>query len=250
MNTVLRIKNLEKRYHLKDGEIKALDDISFDVKSGEFISIVGPSGCGKSTLLSIIGGLEKKSKGILIYNKYGTKIAYMLQDDTLFPWLTVLENCLIGLKIQKLYSKEKKKDVIRLLEKYGLKEFINSYPNALSGGMRQRVALIRTLTINPDILLLDESFSALDHQARIKVSNDVYNIIKQENKTAIMVTHNISEAITMSDRVIVLTKRPSSVKKIYNIKLKEKSDPIKNRNDDNFRKYYEEIWNELEVQNE
>ena len=193
MNKIIEIKNLRKYYHDKNGETLAIDNISLEVNKGDFISIIGTSGCGKSTLLSILAGLETKSEGIIKYNKKNFKIGYMLQKDSLFPWRTVLENCLIGLEIEKTITKEKKEKVISLLEKYGLKEFINKYPSSLSGGMKQRVALIRTLAINPDILLLDEPLSALDYQTRLTLSDDLYKIIKEEKKTAIMVTHDLGE---------------------------------------------------------
>ena len=193
MNKLLEIRKIKKYYHDINSETLAIDDISFDVYEGDFISIVGTSGCGKSTLLSILAGIENKSEGTIKYNKNDIKIEYMLQKDSLFPWRTVLENCLIGLEIEKKLTQEKKEKVISLLEKYGLKEFINKYPSSLSGGMKQRVALIRTLAINPDILLLDEPLSALDYQTRLSLSDDLYKIIKHEKKTAIMVTHDLGE---------------------------------------------------------
>lgn len=229
------------------GEITAIKDISFKVKESEFIAIVGPSGCGKSTLLSILCGLENSSDGEIIYpNKEKNKIGYMLQQDCLFSWLSILDNCLIGLKVQGKIKKKDKDYVIKLLETYGLKDFINKYPNSLSGGMRQRVALIRTLATNPDILLLDEPFSALDYQTRLAVSDDVFKIIKNENKTAIMITHDISEAISMADRIIVLSKRPAIIKKELKINLTNKSTPIENRKCIEFASYYQDIWKELD----
>ncbi|MEG0995226.1 MAG: ATP-binding cassette domain-containing protein [Bacilli bacterium] len=197
MNYLLKIENLKKVYHDINGEILALDNINFEVKDKEFISIVGPSGCGKSTLLSILNNLENKSSGKITYSKDNIKFGYMLQKDSLFPWLNVLDNCLLGLKISKSLNKKTKDFVINLLNTYGLKDFIYKYPSSLSGGMKQRVALIRTLAINPDILLLDEPFSALDYQSRLILSDDVYNIIKKEGKTAIMVTHDLAEVISL-----------------------------------------------------
>lgn len=241
---ILRIKNLEKKYQTNKEEIVALKDISFDVFHGEFVSIVGPSGCGKSTILSILSNLIEKSGGdIKIYNNY--KIGYMLQNDSLLPFLNVLDNCLIGLRVSKSLTEENKEYVIDLLKKYGLGEFIYKYPNNLSGGMRQRVALIRTLAVRPDILLLDEAFSSLDYQTRLNIGNDIYEIIKEEKKTAIMVTHDIAEAISMSDRIIVLSKRPSIVKKVYDVVLDKKTSPINNRQDKNFSKYFNLIWRDL-----
>ena len=241
----LEVSHLKKYYHTPGEEILALDDISFDVEDGEFISIVGPSGCGKSTILSILNNLIDKSSGeININNK---SIAYMLQGDSLLPFLTILDNALLGLKVTKKLTEESKNYVINLLKTYGLEDFMNKYPNSLSGGMKQRVALIRTLSLSPDILLLDEATSALDYQSSLIICDDIYKILKKEKKTLIMVTHDISQAISMSDRIIVLSKRPSIVKNIYEIKLNNKSTPINNRKDKEFSKYYEMIWRDLDV---
>lgn len=242
---MLKIKNLKKIYHTPKEEIEAISDFSFDLQENEFVAILGPSGCGKSTILKILSGLEDKSDGLVEISN-GIKLGYMLQEDSLFDWLTIKENCLIGLKIQNLLTKESEENVIRLLKTYGLKDFINSYPKNLSGGMRQRVALIRTLAINPDILLLDEPFSALDYQSRLAVSDDVYKIIKKEKKSAIIVTHDIAEAISIADRVIVLTNRPSKIKKVYDIKLTNKSNPIENRKAKEFSTYYDLIWKDID----
>ena len=242
---ILEVTNLKKYYHTPSEEVLALDSINFDVSEGEFISIVGPSGCGKSTILSILSNLIDKSSGkININNK---SIAYMLQSDSLLPFLTILDNCLIGLKVTKKLTEENKKYVINLLKTYGLGDFLDKYPSSLSGGMRQRVALIRTLSVKPDILLLDEATSALDYQSSLIISEDIYKILKKEKKTLIMVTHDIGLAISMSDRVIVLSKRPSVVKNIYEIKLNNKSTPINNRRDKYFSKYYEMLWRDLDV---
>lgn len=193
-NKILEISNLKKIYHDKNSEITAIDNISLLIKDKEFVSIVGPSGCGKSTLLSILSGLEEKSCGDILLDK-NLKVGYMLQKDSLFPWRTILENCLVGLEVTNTLNDTSKKRVIRLLETYGLKDFMNKYPDSLSGGMRQRVALIRTLATDPDILLLDEPFSALDYVTRLALSDDLYRIIKNEGKTAIMVTHDLAESI-------------------------------------------------------
>lgn len=245
MNYILSVRNLKKIYHTKDDEIEAIKNITFNVEEGKFIAIVGPSGCGKSTLLSILCGLENKTDGEIEF-KDDTKIGYMLQQDALFNFRTILKNCLLGLEINKDLTSVNKKKVIKLLEDYGLKDFINKYPEELSGGMRQRVALIRTLATNPDILLLDEPFSALDYQTRLAVSDDVYKIIKQENKTVIMVTHDLAEAISMADTVIVLSHRPATIKNIIDIDLTDKSTPINNRKSKEFARYYEMIWKEID----
>ncbi len=245
MNKIIELKEINKKYYNMKGELTAIEDISFSVFEGEYVAIVGPSGCGKSTLLNIIGNIDKKSGGEIILNK-DTKIGYMLQEDSLFPWLTILDNCLIGLKVRGEVSDDKIDYVKKLLNIYGLKDFMNSYPTSLSGGMRQRVALIRTLAMKPDILLLDEPFSALDYQTRLAVSDDVYKIIKNTGKTVIMITHDIAEAISMADRVIVLTERPAKVKQIYNIEMEGKSTPINNRKCREFSEYYDMIWKEID----
>lgn len=245
MNSIIKISNLSKSYYTSKEEIQALKNISFEIKKGEFISIIGPSGCGKSTLLSIIGNLEDKTSG-KITKESNLKIGYMFQTDTLLDWLNVLDNCLLGLSISKQLTNKTKQKAINYLNKYGLKEFIYAYPRQLSGGMRQRVALIRTLMLSPDIILLDEAFSALDYQSRLKVSNDVYTILKEENITTIMVTHDIAEAISMSDKVIVLSKRPATIKHIYPIKLENLSTPINNRKDKQFNYYFDLLWEELD----
>lgn len=191
---ILSIKDLRKIYHTKQNEILAVDNFSFDLKEGEFVAIVGPSGCGKSTILSILCGLDEASSGTIETNK-DIKFGYMLQGDNLFEWQTIFKNCLLGLEINKNVTKENKEYVKKLLKTYGLEEFMDAYPSNLSGGMRQRVSLIRTLATKPDLLFLDEPFSALDYQSRLAVSDDVYKIIKKEKKSAIMVTHDISEPI-------------------------------------------------------
>ena len=244
MGKILEVKNICKTYQAENGEIEALKDINFEVKEGEYISIIGPSGCGKSTLLSIIAGLESKTSGDTYING---KIGYMLQKDNLLEWRTIYKNVLLGLEIQKNNTEENKKYVEELLKKYGLYEFKDKYPTQLSGGMRQRVALIRTLAIRPNILLLDEAFSALDYQTRLMVTEDIYKILKNENITAVMVTHDISEAISMSDRVIVLSHRPATVKKIYDIDFEmENRTPLNCRENPKFSNYFNLMWKELD----
>ena len=245
MKKVLELKNVSKKYQAKNGEIEALKNISFDVNEGEFVSIIGPSGCGKSTLLSIIAGLEPKTEGeITITGGLG----YMLQKDSLLEWRSIYDNVMFGLEIRRKKTKESEEYVIELLKKYGLYEFKDKYPNQLSGGMRQRAALIRTLAINPKILLLDEAFSALDYQTRIMVTNDIFHILKEENITALIVTHDISEAISMSDRIIVLTKRPATIKNIHKIEFEmENRDPLNCRESPKFSKYFDTIWKELDI---
>ena len=246
-NDILVIDNLSKIYHTNNSEITAIKDLNLNIKDGEFVAIVGPSGCGKTTLLSILCGLENKSSGNILFPKGKAKMGYMLQNDTLFPWLNILDNSLLGLKVQKKITKENKDKVISMLNTYGLKDFIYKYPSNLSGGMKQRAALIRTLAINPDILLLDEPFSALDYQTRLAVSDDVWKIIKNEKKTTIMITHDVAEAISMADRVIVLSDRPAKVKKIYTIDMEDKGNPTHNRNLKEFRFFYNDIWKDIDI---
>ena len=241
---ILKVNNLTKTYHTKKEEINALKDIDLSVDKGEFIALVGPSGCGKSTILSILSGIEKEYGGKV---EIKGNIGYMLQQDVLFEWRNILENSLIGLEINKTLNKKSKDYVIKLLNTYGFKEFIYSYPKNLSGGMKQRVALIRTLATKPDIILLDEPFSALDYQTRLSVSNDIYNILKKEGKTVIIVTHDIAEAVTMADKVIILSKRPAIVKKIINLEWDKNLSPIEKRKDIKFNEYYDMIWKEIDT---
>lgn len=250
---IVEVQNIGMKYQAPNGEINAIKEISFNVKQGEFVSLVGPSGCGKSTLLSIISGLLRPSKGkVLIFGEEvlaaSEKVGYMLQKDYLFDWRTIYQNVLLGLEIRKKLTDQNRNYAIKLLKTYGLYDFIDKYPSQLSGGMRQRAALIRTLAVKPEILLLDEAFSALDYQTRLAVNEDIYNIIKNENKTAIMVTHDISESISMSDRVIVLSERPAVIKSIHEIKFDcPQRTPLKCREDPNFRTYFNSIWKELDV---
>lgn len=250
MQNMLEINNLNFSYHTKQGETNALEKLCMSVKPGEFISIVGPSGCGKTTILSLIAGLMQPSAGEIFVDgnevqKINTDVGYMFQKDNLFEWLNVLQNINLGLSIQKKNSDSSDKFLNSLLEKYGLSYFKKYFPNQLSGGMRQRVALIRTLATSPKLLLLDEPFSALDYQTRLEVQADVLRIIKSENKTAILVTHDIAEAITMSDKIIILTERPGSVKSILNIDMDPSLSPIDRRRQPKFNTYFNRIWGEL-----
>ena len=249
----LRLSHIYMNYHTIKGETEALKDISFNVDPGEFVSIVGPSGCGKSTILNIIAGLLTPSNGEVLVdntpiNKSLLKIGYMFQKDQLFQWLSVLDNVLLGLKVQNRITNNTKDKIKELLITYDLWDFRDYYPNQLSGGMRQRVALIRTLAIDPTILLLDEPFSALDYQSRLNASDEIYKIIKNENKTAIMVTHDIAEAISMSNRVLVLSMRPAFIKKEIQIDLCEKCEsPLKSRENPNFSFFFNTIWKEMDL---
>ena len=248
---VLRVQDIEEKYQAENGEITALKNISFCVEKGEFISIVGPSGCGKSTLLSIISGLLKPTAGAVFVNEekivgISSHIGYMLQKDNLLDWRTIYSNVMFGLEIRNMMSVQNKERVIQLLKTYGLYEFKDKYPSQLSGGMRQRVALIRTLAINPDILLLDEAFSALDYQTRLTVTDDVYRILKRERITTVMVTHDIPESISMGDRIMVLSSRPAEIKEMLKIDFEDENrTPLSCRNNPKFGKYFDHIWKEL-----
>lgn len=253
MEKILEVKNVSKKYQNKKDETMALKDINFRIKKGEFVSVIGPSGCGKSTLLSIIAGLEEKTTGeIYIENEkvegISPKIGYMLQRDCLLEWRSIWSNTMFGLEVKGKVDEESKQYVESLLKKYSLYDFKDKYPSELSGGMRQRVALIRTLAVKPKILLLDEAFSALDYQTRIMVTNDIYSILRKENITALIVTHDISEAISMSDRVLVLSKRPGTIKDIHKIDFEiEGRTPINCRESPKFSQYFNTLWKELGV---
>ena len=247
----LELQNIAKIYQDDNGETFAISDFSYSFKKGKFVSIIGPSGCGKSTLLSIIAGLDTQTSGIIFMDnsKLTNKaynIGYMLQKDYLLDWRTIYKNVILGLEIRKMVNDETIRYVELLMKKYGLYDFKDKYPNQLSGGMRQRAALIRTLATNPDILLLDEAFSALDYQTRLAVTEDVYRIIKAENKITIMVTHDIPESISMSDEVIVLNRRPATIKNVYNIVFDiPNRTPLKCRENAQFTSYFDAIWKEL-----
>lgn len=251
MHKGLELKNISKVYQDDNGETLAIKDFSYKFENGEFVTLLGPSGCGKSTLLSIIAGLESPSSGNVLLNGIDitnkrSNIGYMLQKDYLLEWRTILKNVILGLEIKKELTNENVEYAKKLLETYGLSDFIDKYPSQLSGGMKQRVALIRTLATKPEILLLDEAFSALDYQTRLDVSTDVYRIIKSENKSTIMVTHDIPEAISMSDKIIVLSHRPATIKNIHEIKFDIKNrNPLNCRDHPDFRKYFDTIWKEL-----
>ena len=253
---LIKVSNIRLTYQSLKGETEAIKGVDFSVPKGEFVSIIGPSGCGKSTLLNIISGLLKPSGGEVIYNDKDVKnrldkMGYMFQKDYLFEWLTVWDNVLLGLKIKKILTKESIDRVDKLLENYDLAKFKDHKPNELSGGMRQRVALIRTLALNPEVLLLDEPFSALDYQTRLKVCDEVTDIIKREEKTAIMVTHDLGEAIATSDRIIMLTKRPSKVKIDVKVEFANKeATPFQRRKEPEFNEYFNLLWKELDKYNE
>ena len=253
MSTVLEVRGVSYSYHTLSGETPALSNITFSVPEGEFLAIVGPSGCGKSTLLSMIASLmEPESGTISIHGAPASMsrhcIGYMLQKDHLFEWRTIYKNVILGLEIQNRMTEQNLEHVEQLLLDYGLDQFRNARPSELSGGMRQRAALIRTLALNPDLLLLDEPFSALDYQTRLQVCDDVYRIIRKEKKTIILVTHDLSEAISMADRVLILSRRPASIQKIISIAFANSGLlPMERRQASEFKQYFNEIWKELNV---
>lgn len=251
MQNIIELKNISYSYHSLHGETKALHDISFGVKEGEFVAIVGPSGCGKSTLLSIIAGLLQPESGtIAVNNPDGTlhypRIGYMLQRDHLFEWRTIYKNAILGLEINHMLTPERLAHVEQLLVDYGLDKFRNKRPSELSGGMKQRAALIRTLALDPQLLLLDEPFSALDYQTRLFVSADICQLIRAAGKTMIIITHDLSEAISLADRIIVLSKRPAIVQKEIPITLTLQDDsPLAARNAPEFSMYFNQLWKEM-----
>lgn len=251
MAQILELHNIHYAYHNMDGETKALENVSFSISEGEFVSVVGPSGCGKSTLLSLICGLIKPERGYIRLNgrelsESKTNIGYMPQRDQLFEWRTVYHNVILGLEIQHTLTAKTKAKAHEFLNTYGLEEFADAYPSELSGGMRQRAALIRTLVLEPEILLLDEPFSALDYQTRLTVGDDIGQIIRREHKSAILVTHDLSEAISLGDRVIILSDRPATIRQtvplIFNL---EDDTPLHRRNAPEFKSYFNLIWKEL-----
>lgn len=244
MKEILKFERVEMRYHTKNGETVAVKDLSFSVKQGEFLAVVGPSGCGKTTLLSLAAGLLKPSAGKI--ENGGVTFGYMLQKDELFPWRTIEKNVFLPLEIQRRNTPERRQKVLSLAEKYGLKDFLKSFPRELSGGMRQRAALIRTLAAEPDVLLLDEPFSALDYQTRLNVCDDVYRIIKSEKKTAVLITHDISEAVSVADEAIVLSRRPATLVAEYALPFGEET-PLKRRENPAFSLWFERLWKDLNV---
>ena len=255
MDATIEVRNAALTYQAPEGEVRAVEDVSFRVMPGEFVSIVGPSGCGKTSLLSAIAGLEKLSAGeIVICGEPAAAparhIGLMPQRDQLFPWWNIRRNVSLGLRIQKMDDAAHRRQVQELLERYDLAAFADKKPGQLSGGMRQRCALIRTLATNPEILLLDEPFSALDYQTRLQVSCDIFRIIRAENKTALLVTHDISEAISLSDRIVVLSGRPAQVKTIVDVGALRELMPMERRENAAFSGLFDVIWKELDIRDE
>ncbi|NLK44735.1 MAG: ABC transporter ATP-binding protein [Tissierellia bacterium] len=254
-NTVVEINNIGMTYHSLEGETEAIKNIDLNIYEGEIVGIVGPSGCGKSTLLSIIAGLIEPSSGTVLVKgqkvcRSNRNIGYMFQKDQLLEWRNILQNVVLGLEIQGKLNSQYYEKARNLLNNYGLGDFIHSYPSQLSGGMRQRVALIRTLILEPDFLLLDEPFSALDYQTRLAISDEIGVILKKEGKTGLLVTHDIAEAISLCDRVVILSNRPATIKEIIDIKLtcpEGRNTPLGRREAPEFRYYFNKIWKELDI---
>lgn len=252
---IVEINNLKLIYQSIKHETTALDNINLTIQEQEFISIVGPSGCGKTTILSLISGLIRPTQGeIKVLEKAPNPkdgiSGYMFQRDNLLPWRNIENNIYFGLELKRQKTKDKKDYAISLAHKYGLKDFLKKHPNELSGGMRQRVALIRTLALSPKLLLLDEPFSALDYQTRLQLCDDVFDIIKKEKKTAILVTHDLMEAITMSDRIIVLSARPGTIKSIHKTKFEKILTPFERRQTNECKILFEKIWQEIQNENQ
>ena len=251
MKPLLEIRNVSLSYHTVSGETKALSNISFDLMPGEFLAVVGPSGCGKSTLLNLICGMFPAEEGTILMNGIppspgDPRIGYMLQKDHLLVWRNIYRNVLLGLEIRREKTPEKLAYIEEMLDTYGLDKFRTARPSQLSGGMRQRAALIRTLAAEPDVLLLDEPFSALDYQTRLNVCDDVYRIIKSEKKTAVLITHDISEAVSVADEAIVLSRRPATLVAEYALPFGEET-PLKRRENPAFSLWFERLWKDLNV---
>lgn len=251
MNSLLEVRDICLSYHGIDRETAALSHISFTLPPGEFLAIVGPSGCGKSTLLNVICGLLKPDSGTVLLEGApvrtgNSRIGYMLQKDHLLEWRSVYRNVTLGLEIRRELTRERRREIDEMLAVYGLDKFRNAHPSQLSGGMRQRAALIRTLALKPELLLLDEPFSALDYQTRLNAGDDIGRILRAERKTAILVTHDIAEAISMADRVLVLSPRPAAIRAIVPVDLGiENRTPLSSRNAPAFNHYFNLIWKEL-----
>jgi NitT/TauT family transport system ATP-binding protein len=248
----ITLQQISLSYQTKESEVEALHEVSFAVAQGEFVALVGPSGCGKSTLLSVIAGLEIPDSGTVAVcgepvRGPTRRVGFMPQRDQLFPWRTIRDNVLLGLQIRGEVDPPHLQHVDTLLRRYGLEEFARLVPSQLSGGMRQRCALIRTLATDPDILLLDEPFSALDYQTRLSVSGDIWRIIRSERKTALLVTHDIAEAVSMADRVVVLSQRPATVKAVFDMEQLQQLTPLQRRESPLFSRYFDSVWKELEI---
>lgn len=252
MTPLLEVSGVSHSYHTMEGETNALSHITFSIYNGEFVAIVGPSGCGKTTLLTLLAGLAVPESGTILLNgrpaeESHERIGYMFQRDRLLEWRTILGNVSLGLEIQKRLTPQTREELLSMLDAYGLGEFAHSRPSELSGGMRQRAALIRTLALKPDLLLLDEPFSALDYQTRLTVCDDISSIIRKNRKTAVLVTHDLSEAISAADRILVLSPRPGTLKGEISLDFAGETSPIRRRNMPQFSTYFNSVWKELKT---
>lgn len=243
---LLRLEHVSVYYHTPQGETEAIRDLSFAVEKGEFVAVVGPSGCGKSTMLSLIMGLNAPSSGQVRFPQGPCPMGYMLQRDNLLEWRTLEKNAVLGLEVQHTLTEESRSRTIALLKKYGLGDFLDHYPSQLSGGMRQKAALIRTLALDPALLLLDEPFSALDYQTRLTLADEVLAIIHAEGKTALLVTHDIGEAVSMADRVLIFSDRPATLKREVKLDFPRDMPPLARRETPAFQEHFAAIWKELQ----
>ncbi|MFA1822014.1 ABC transporter ATP-binding protein [Virgibacillus oceani] len=250
----LSLTHVTHHYFSKNGYTKALDDVSFSIKEGEFIALLGPSGCGKSTILSIVAGIMNQTSGKVLLHDQPIResemaIGYMLQQDYLFPWKTIIENVLLGPKVSKTLGEDSREKASELLEEVGLSGVADDYPSSLSGGMRQRVALVRTLINDPKILLLDEPFSALDYQTKLKLEDLVAQLLKAYNKTTMLVTHDIGEAIAMSDKIFIMNANPGTIAKTFDVPIELRNEtPFLVRRHPKFQVLFDKIWKELETE--
>ncbi len=242
---LLSLDHVSLFYHTPQGETEALRDLSFQVGKGEFVAVVGPSGCGKTTMLSLIMGLNPPSSGQVTFPQGPCPMGYMLQRDNLLEWRTLEKNAVLGLEVRGTLNNATKEKAVSLLRKYGLGDFLTHYPDQLSGGMRQKAALIRTLALDPELLLLDEPFSALDYQTRLTLADEVFSIIREEGKSALLVTHDIGEAVSMADRVLVFSDRPATVQREIVLDFPQELTPLERRESSVFQAYFTDIWKEM-----
>ncbi len=252
--SLVSVDHVTHYYFSKSKAVQALKDVSFSVEEGEFISILGPSGCGKSTILSLLANIIHPTEGKITLNgqpisTLEDSIGYMLQQDYLFPWKTIMDNVLLGPKVKKTMKSSSRKEAEKMLEEVGLHDISESFPDALSGGMRQRVALVRTLITDPEVLLLDEPFSALDYVTKLTLEDAVSELLAAYKKTTVLVTHDIGEAISMSDRIVIMNANPGSIRRIYEVPFELRNErPFNVRRHPKYQRIFDSIWNELNTE--